>query len=143
MDLQNLLLDVDQHIDINAPVADVFEGLINRLGAGNTTPGDEPMPMCLERWPGGRWFRDTGDKTGHLWGFVQVIKPPSVLEIYGPMFMSYPVAAHLSVRLTEAPGGGTRVALRHQALGLIQQDHREGVTQGWQHYLNKIKSDCE
>ena len=42
-----------------------------------------PMPMTLEPWPGGRWFRDLGDNNGHLWGHVQAIKPPTLLEITG------------------------------------------------------------
>ncbi len=142
MDLRNLTLDIDQHIDIQAPISEVFEGLVHQLSAGNTTPGDKPMPMCLERWPGGRWFRDLGDQAGHLWGFVQVIKPPTLFELFGPMFMSYPTAGHLQIRLTEE-AGGTRVALRHRALGLIEKDHREGVAHGWSHYLNCIKRRCE
>jgi uncharacterized protein YndB with AHSA1/START domain len=100
------------------------------------------MPMRLERRPGGRWYRDLGDDAGHLWGFVQVIKPPTLLEISGPMFMSYPVAGHLALRLTEQDGG-TRLSLRHRALGFIDEEHRQGVTAGWSHYLNGVKQDCE
>lgn len=142
MDEQSLTLDVEQHIEIRASVGAVFEGLLHRLGAGNTKPGDEPMPMCLERKPGGRWFRDLGDGNGHLWGFVQVIKPPTLLEIYGPLFMSYPVAGHLALRLTEV-AGGTRLSLRHRAFGLIDEAHRKGAVAGWQHYLNGVKHECE
>lgn len=58
------------------------------------------MPMILEEWPAGRWFRDLGNGQGHLWGFVPVIKPPTLIEIQGPMFMSYAVAGHLQLRLT-------------------------------------------
>ena len=61
--------------------------------------------MKLEAWVGGRWFRDLGDNAGHLWGHVQVIKPPKLLEIVGPMMMSFPVASHVQYRLTEQPGG--------------------------------------
>jgi len=142
MELQNLTLDVDQHIEIQASIGDVFEGLVHRLSAGSVAPGGEPMPMRLERRPGGRWYRDLGDDAGHLWGFVQVIKPPTLLEISGPMFMSYPVAGHLALRLTEQDGG-TRLSLRHRALGFIDEEHRQGVTAGWSHYLNGVKQDCE
>ena len=47
------------------------------------------MPMKLEAWPGGRWYRDLGDGNGHFWGHVQAIKRPTLLEISGPLFMSY------------------------------------------------------
>lgn len=142
MDMQNLTLDVEQHIDIQAAVGDVFEGLLRRLSDRSTMPDGTPMPLVLERWPGGRWFRDLGDSVGHLWGFVQVIKPPTLLEMYGPMFMSYPVSSHLAMRLEQVPGG-TRVTLRHRALGLIEEEHRMGVNQGWKHYLESLKTDCE
>ena len=41
--------------------------------------------MKIEPWPGGRWYRDLGNNAGHLWGHVQVIKPPTLLEICGPL----------------------------------------------------------
>jgi hypothetical protein len=50
------------------------------------------MPMKIEPWPGGRWYRDLGDNDGHLWRHVQAIKQPTLLEIYGPLMMSYPVS---------------------------------------------------
>jgi hypothetical protein len=96
------------------------------------------MPLKLERFPGGRWYRDLGDNAGHLWGHVQVIKPPMLLEIQGPMFMSYPVAGHVQFRFAEVPEG-TKVTVRHRALGLIDFAHREGAVKGWQHILGGIE----
>ncbi|MDF1746667.1 MAG: SRPBCC domain-containing protein [Gimesia sp.] len=142
MNLEELMLNVDQQIIINAPAAAVFEGMLKRLAEENVRPDGVPMPMVLERWPGGRWYRDLGENSGHLWGFVQVIKAPQILEIYGPLFMSYPVSGHLQIRLEEI-SEGTQVSLRHRALGQIEEAHREGVTQGWDHYLNSIKTDSE
>lgn len=132
MDLQKCVLEVEQQIVVKAPLAAAFEGLVRQLNTINE------MPMKLERFPGGRWFRDLGNNSGHLWGHVQVIKPPTLLEIQGPMFMSYPVAGHLQVRLAETPEG-TRVTLRHRALGLIEDAHREGVVAGWQKVLSGIE----
>ncbi len=141
MKMQELTLDVAQQIRVNAPVTEVFEGLLRRLGEANVTP-QGPMPMTLEARPGGRWMRDLGEDHGHLWGFVQVIKPPTLLEICGPMFMSYPVSGHISFRLSEVDGA-TELALRHQALGLIDDSHRQGVVPGWAHLLEGVKSACE
>ena len=39
------------------------------------------MTMVVEARPGGRWYRDLGGDNGHLWGFVQSIKRPTLLEI--------------------------------------------------------------
>lgn len=142
MELTNLTLDVEQQIEINAAIGDVYERMLSRLSDENTKPGDEPMPMSLERWPGGRWFRDLGNGQGHLWGFVQVIKPPNLLEITGPMFMSYPAAGHLALRLTQI-AGGTQLSLRHRVLGMIDDDHRQGVVHGWDHFLQYVKRASE
>ena len=96
------------------------------------------MPMVLEEWPGGRWFRDLGNGQGHLWGFVQVIKPPTLIEIQGPMFMSYAAAGHIQFRLTPV-AGGTELYLRHRVLGMIEEAHRQGVTEGWGQFLADVK----
>ena len=131
MDNQKFLLEIEQQIVVKASISATFEGLIRQLGEING------LPLKMERFPGGRWFRDLGDDRGHLWGFVQVIKPPQLLEIHGPLFMSYPVAGHLQVRLAET-AEGTKVTLRHRAFGLIEDQHREGVGKGWQQVLAGI-----
>jgi hypothetical protein len=141
MKLDDMTLDVNQHIEIKAAIGDVFRSVLYRLGEGNTNPKGESLQMILEQWPGGRWFRDRGNGIGHLWGHVQVIKPPVLLELSGPMFMSYPATNHLEVKLEEI-AGGTRVALRHRAIGLIEPAHREGVSTGWQYLLNSIAEHC-
>ncbi|MDP9172909.1 MAG: SRPBCC domain-containing protein [Planctomycetota bacterium] len=137
-----MVLHVNQEIDIQAPLAVVFESLLEQLGPGGDLPNGAPMPMKLEAWPGGRWFRDLGNNAGHFWGHVQVIKPPTLLEITGPMFMSYPVASHFQYRLTEQ-GRGTRLSLLHRAMGLIAPEHREGVTRGYAHIISRIKARSE
>ena len=82
--------------------------MVAALGPGGEMPDGKPYPMVIEPWPGGRWYRDLGDNAGHLWGHVQVIKPPTLLELCGPMFMSFPAANHVQYRLT-AEGNGTRL----------------------------------
>ena len=96
------------------------------------------MPMVLEQWPGGRWFRDLGHQQGHLWGFVQVIKPPTLIEIQGPLFMSYPVVGHVQFRLAQI-AGGAELSLRHRALGVLEEEHRQGVVSGWSRLLRDVK----
>jgi len=138
----DLTLDVSQEIEIKAAVGDAYAALLARLTTENSTPDNKPLPMVLEVWPGGRWFRDLGAGQGHLWGFVQVIKPPNLIEMQGPMFMSYAVAGHLQCRLTQIPGG-TELSLRHQVIGMVQDDHREGVTHGWGFLLESVKKLAE
>jgi hypothetical protein len=140
MTLDDLTLDTNQQIDINADIGDVFRSVLHRFGEGSTNEKGEPMQLTLEQWPGGRWFRDRGNGIGHLWGHIQVIKPPTLLELSGPMFMSYPAVNHVEIKLEQRPGG-TRVDLRHRAIGLIDPAHRQGVTTGWRHMLNTVAED--
>jgi hypothetical protein len=141
MTLDDLTLDTTQSIDIKADIGDVFRSVLHRLGEGmNRAPG-ESMQLTLEQWPGGRWFRDRGNGVGHLWGHVQVIKAPVLLELSGPMFMSYPALNHIEVKLEQRPGG-THVDLRHRALGFIDPEHKKGVNAGWKYHLECVAQDC-
>ena len=131
-------LNICKEIDIDAPLAVAVAAMLEQLGPENSSPHG-PMPMALEPWPGGRWYRDLGNNAGHLWGHVQVIKPPTLLEITGPLFMSYPAMSHLQYRLVEQ-GRGTRLTFKHRAIGEITQEHREGVNKGWDYILAAIKA---
>lgn len=140
--LDELKLDISQTVEIEASVGDTWSALMSRLGSENSSPDNKPMPMVLEEWPGGRWFRDLGNGQGHLWGFVQVIKPPNLIELHGPMFMSYAVSGHIQWRLTQI-SGGTELSLRHQVLGAVQEEHRQGIVPGWSYMLNRVKEVAE
>ncbi|NNM86914.1 MAG: SRPBCC domain-containing protein [Phycisphaerae bacterium] len=135
---EQYLLHIEKKIDIGATATIVFEALLEQLGPGADRPDGTLMPMKLEPWPGGRWYRDLGSNAGHFWGHVQVIKPPSLLEITGPMFMSYPVISHVQYRLTEQ-SDGTRLSLLHRAIGDIGSEHRQGADKGWEHIMSRIK----
>jgi len=142
MNLDEMTLDLEQTVDVNARVEDTFKGLLNRLGKNNHTPSGESLNLEIEPFAGGRWYRDRGEGIQHLWGHVQVIKPPVLLELSGPMFMSYPAINHIEVKLEEA-GDGTKVTLRHRAIGMISKEHREGISKGWGLILEGLKTDCE
>ena len=75
MTLDDLTLDVEQHVEIKATPEKAFAAILHRFGKGNTTPDGQALNLLLEPKPGGRWYRDRGNGIGHLWGFVQVIKP--------------------------------------------------------------------
>lgn len=131
-------LSVTKEVVIEASPEIVFECVLEEMGPGSELPDGTPFPMKVEPWPGGRWYRDLGNNAGHLWGHVQVIKPPTLLEVCGPMFMSYPAVSHVQYRLTPT-GAGTTLKIVHRALGLIPPEHREGVSSGWEHGLTRIR----
>ena len=137
--------EITKDVKIAAPVEIVFETLLEHLGPHHETGPGSPLPMKLEAWPGGRWYRDLGNNAGHLWGHVQVIKPPKLLEICGPLFMSYPAISHLQYRLTEE-GELTRIRLIHGAIGRIPPDQWESFTEGmepWSHTLLRVREAAE
>ena len=121
---------------IAAPPDIIWETLFEPVG-----PLAE-MNLKIEPFPGGRWFRDLGNNAGHLWGHVQVIKPPLLLELVGPMMMSYPVASHIQYRLT-AQGEKTLLTLTHRAMGLILPEHAAGMNDGWQKTVDAIREAAE
>jgi hypothetical protein len=140
--IENLTLNVTEEIHVRAPLDVTFAALLEQLGPHNEGMEGTPMPMKIEPWPGGRWYRDLGDGNGHFWGQVQAIKRPTLLEISGPLFMSYPVVSNVQYRLTEADGG-TLIKFHHAALGLIQEDHRKGVSSGWSHIHERVRKQAE
>lgn len=127
--IDNLLLAITEEMHVRAPLAATFAALLEELGPSNKGHNDTPMPMVLEAWPGGRWFRDLGSSNGHLWGHVQAIKRPTLLEITGPLMMSFAAVSNVHYRLKESDGG-TVITLRHTALGLFPDGFREAMSQG-------------
>lgn len=123
--------------EIAAPIEIVFETILEQMGPLNSTP-EKPMPMVLEAWPGGRWYRDLSNGAGHFWGTVQAIKQPSLLEISGPLFMSNPAVSNLQYRLTEERGI-TRMRFVHRAIGWVGEQER-GVEAGWNQLMERIRS---
>jgi hypothetical protein len=142
MTLEDLTLDIQQHVDVKSTPEKTFATVLYRLGKGNTHPNGQTLDLNLEPKVGGRWYRDRGNGIGHVWGFVQVIKPGELLELSGPMFMSYPVINHVEVKI-EPAASGCRIALRHRALGMIDPEHRKNIGTGWSHMLNQTKKDCD
>lgn len=139
--IESLTLVITQEIHVKASLETTFEALLEQLGPENENP-EQKMPMKLEPWPGGRWFRDLGKANGHLWGHVQSIKQPTLLEITGPLFMSYAVVNNLQYRLSEEDGG-TLIKFHHKAFGVIQEEHRRGLTRGWSSINERARQRAE
>jgi hypothetical protein len=129
---------------IAAPIDVVFETILEQMGPLNETPDGTSLSMKLEAWPGGRWYRDLGNNSGHLWGHVQTIKAPNIIEVYGPLFMSVPAMSNVQYRLS-AEGNCTRLKFCHRAAGWILPEHRDGlrITAGWGNMVTRIKNAAE
>ncbi len=133
-----MTLSIEREIAIDAPMEIAWEALLAQIGEANEMPDGTPFPFTLEARPGGRWYRDLGGDNGHLWGFVQVIKRPYLLEITGPLCMSYPAVSHLQWRIVEQ-GAGVVLKFRHHGFGAISREHREGMPEGWQFWAEQVR----
>jgi hypothetical protein len=131
-----------QETHVRATLEQTFAALLEELGPENENAEGVKMPMKIEPWPGGRWFRDLGDGNGHLWGHVQAIKRPTLLEIWGPLFMSYAAVSNIQYRLSEEKGG-TLIKFHHKALGVISEEHWQNVARGWAHMLAGTRARAE
>jgi hypothetical protein len=141
--IENLSINITQEIHVRASLATTFAALLEEMGPSNQGQPGVPMPMTLEPWPGGRWFRDLGDGNGHLWGHVQAIKRPTLLEIAGPLMMSFAAASNVQYRLKDVDGG-TLITLRHTALALFPPDgFREALGHGWTMIFERIRRRVE
>ena len=140
--LSDLTIKIEEEIHVQASLDQTFEALLEQLGPENIGFEGKPMPMKIEAWPGGRWFRDLGDNNGHHWGHVQAIKRPTLLEIYGPLMVSFPMHSNVQYRLSEVEGG-TLIKFHHLALGFVSDEHRGRVEQGWDSIHSRVQARAE
>lgn len=137
--LSDHTLDITQESRVRASIEDTFAALLDELGPSMVGMADAPMPMVLEARPGGRWFRDLGNDDGHCWGTVQAIRRPKLLEISGPLMMSFAVASNLQYRL-RSEEAETVLTLHHSALGLFPEGYGDNVSQGWANIAQRIQN---
>jgi hypothetical protein len=133
---------IREEILVRASIEKTFESLIAQLGPHNETTDGQPLKMVIEPHPGGRWYRDLGSANGHLWGFVQSIKRPVLLEFWGPLFMSSGATSNLQYRLSEAEDG-TLITFKHSVVGPFPEDHRERLGTGWTAMHERVKRAAE
>jgi len=123
---------------IEAPIEDVWEAMLIEVGPEFGGEDGASMHLEVEPFPGGRWYRNLGDGIGHLWGHVQAIKPPTLLELTGPLFMSAPVGNNVQYRLAHEDGV-TTLRFVHSAFGPLPDGVRDGTPEGWTDHLDRIE----
>jgi hypothetical protein len=133
---------IKEEILVRAPLEKTFASLLANMGPLNQTPDGRPLPMVIEPRPGGRWFRDLGGDGGHLWGFVQSIKQPTLLEIWGPLFMSTAATSNLIYRLKETDGGSL-ISFTHTLVGPFPDDQRPHLATGWTALHARVRAAAE
>jgi hypothetical protein len=133
---------ITEEIRVRASLERTFASLLAQMGRLNETPEGTPLPMVIEPHPGGRWYRDLGGDNGHLWGYVQSIKRPTLLEIWGPLFVSTGATSNLMYRLSETPDG-TLITFTHKLVGPFPEDHRSKLATGWAALHARVRQAAE
>lgn len=133
---------ITEDLHVQASLEASFASLLTQLGRQNETPDGKPLPMIIEPKPGGRWYRDLGGDNGHFWGFVQSIKRPVLLEIWGPLFISTGANSNLIYRLSEVDGG-TLISFKHSLVGPVPDEFRQHMAPGWTAIHERVKRAAE
>lgn len=129
---------VERSVEIDAPADAIFESILEDMAAIPDGKGNS-MNLKVEPFPGGRWFRDLGNNAGHLWGHVQVIKPPTLLEVYGPLMISSAAISHVTWRVAKS-GAGHKLTITHKMFGDFDASIPQNVGGGWQMQIDRIKA---
>jgi len=133
---------INEDIVVRASLEQTCQSLVAQMGRLNEKPDGTPLPMIPETRPGCRWYRDVGGDNGHLWGFVQSIKRPALLEIWGPLFMSTAATSNLLYRLSETPEG-TLIKFTHTLVGPFPEEHRSRLGSGWTALHARVRKAAE
>jgi DNA-binding transcriptional ArsR family regulator/uncharacterized protein YndB with AHSA1/START domain len=128
---------IEQEIDVKAASADVFRALTLDIGEwwGQPHLRDDARDVTLDPVPGGLVKQVTRDGGGNVMFIVQAVRRDHLLVLHGTMGISNMV--HMTVRfeLEPAKGGGTRLLLKHWAIGDIAAAIRDDFVRGWQDLL--------
>ena len=133
---------IKEEIRVRASLEKTFASLLVQMGPENQGPDGQALPMVIEPRPGGRWYRDLGADSGHLWGFVQSIKRPVLLEIWGPLFLSTAATSNILYRLSESDGD-TVITFTHTLVGPFPEDHRPRLATGWAALHARVRAAAE
>jgi hypothetical protein len=139
---ESLTVTFTEEIRVRASLDATFAAILEEIGPNNEWEPGKPLPMKLEAWPGGRWYRDLGEGNGHCWGLVQSIKRPTLLEISGPLMMSYPTVSNIQYRLSQV-GDHTLIKFHHIALGFLTDQHKSGFTPIWTYTHHRLQQRFE
>lgn len=133
---------ITETVLVRATIEKTFASLLVQMGRQNARHDGTPMPMVIEPFPGGRWYRELGGDNGHLWGFVQSIKRPALLEIWGPLMISTGATSNLMYRLSEVDGG-TQIAFTHTMFGPVPDGYRANLHLGWSELHTRVREAAE
>lgn len=139
-------LNIEQTLDFKAAPAELFRALTLDIGewwSTANTPADvhdvvfDPVPGGLVR----QVYRDGG---GTVLFAVQSIQRDRLLVMSGTLGFDKVIAGTVRFELDGIRGGGTRLVLKHWAVGELSPDSKELFVKGWSGLLDdKLRAYVE
>ena len=137
-DLSQFLLHVQTQSRSPPPSPFAFDAMLEQIGPGFTPIRRQAAGAAQARTLGpAAATRDLGNNAGHLWATSKSSSSPTLLEITGPLFMSYAVSSHVQYRFT-AQANKTLLTLTHRAFGENSAPSTARVCRrGWEYIAQK------
>lgn len=134
---------IEQQIDINAPLERVFHSLVNDINDWWEFRFEENnSQITFDSKIGGLFMENWENGQGAIWGTVLYYKENEEIRLQGLLGMQGAVNSHYGYRL-ESNGETTTVKLSHSAVGLLDPNWEEAHSSGWALLLNKLKNHAE
>jgi len=139
-------LNIEQTLDFKAPPAELFQALTLDIGewwAAPNTPGDV-RDVVFDPTPGGLVKQVTRDGGGTVLFTVQSIRRDRLIILNGTLGLDNVLVGTVRLELEAARGGGTRLLLKHWAIGELGPATQEGFSRGWKALLDdKLRAYVE
>jgi DNA-binding transcriptional ArsR family regulator/uncharacterized protein YndB with AHSA1/START domain len=134
---------IEQQIEIDAPIERVFHSLINDINAWwEFRYEDDQAKMSLEPKVGGLFLESWENGQGAIWGTVLYFKENKEIRMQGLLGMSGAVNSHYGY-LLESYEDRTTLKLSHSAVGILDSNWHDAHDKGWSLLLNKLKAFIE
>ena len=129
--------NIEQQIDLKASAADVFSALTLDIGEwwGQPHLHDDARDVVLDPVPGGLVKQVTRDGGGNVMFTVQAVRRDRLLVLIGTMGIPKTIQMIVRFELEPIKGGGTRLLLKHWAIGELTAALRDDFIKGWQDLL--------
>ena len=120
---------------IEAPIERVWRAMVvdtNEWWHREFFIGPDPKALLIEPRLGGRMYEDWGDGEGMIWGHVNMVRSPELLQIVGDCSKDFGgPSRHIMTWNLEQDGGTTRLRLEHSIHGHVTAQVEENTSAGW------------
>jgi DNA-binding transcriptional ArsR family regulator/uncharacterized protein YndB with AHSA1/START domain len=131
-------LNLEQTLDFKAPPSELFRALTLDIGEWWETPNTpaDVRDVVFDPTPGGLIKQVTRDGGGTVLFTVQSIHRDRLLVLQGTLGLDNVILGTVRLEL-ETIRGGTRLLLKHWAMGELGPTAKEGFSRGWKSLLDE------